>query len=183
MFFLILAVLFIVALVFNIKWLKKILGIVLLVMALWFTCGMTLAVPAFSAFGFASAGFTLGGTAAAIAAAGTAFLAFPDETAETVGAAAEAAGTAAKSVVNSIGDVASTAASNILSNPLVLAGIGFGIWWFFFRDKNEARDEGGGAAGGSQDATSTSAGSPDVRAPQGAPGPSTATPAFQGAAT
>lgn len=119
---------------------KKILPILLLVLALAFATGIlsfTLFPAGTTLFGIAIGPMVFGGTSAALLAAGASFLLFPDDTAELVSEVSEAVGDAASSVLDTVIDVASGAVTSFLSSPggLIIAGVAF--WYFFLREKKD----------------------------------------------
>lgn len=119
---------------------KKILPVLLLLLALAFATGLlsfTLFPAGTSLFGMAIGPMVFGGTSGALLAAGAAFLLFPDETAAVVADVASAVGDAAGSILAATADAVSTGLGAFLTSPVGLLVLGFGVWYFFIREKRD----------------------------------------------
>lgn len=113
------------------KVLKVVIVVVLIALALWFTAGM--ALPA--------AWPIIGGMSgywAAAAAAGAAFLFFPDETAELVGGAVEAVGDVLEDVAETAGDLLEVVGNTVLNQPIVWWALGAGALFLLLSRKKDS---------------------------------------------
>lgn len=107
---------------------KKILPVILLVLALWVAFVAPFTIPLL--------GVTLSGTAGALFLAGTSFLLLPEESADVIEGAAQGLGRAATAVVTEAAGVASAGIGALLKSPAGLALIGFGLWFLLGRNEN-----------------------------------------------
>lgn len=119
---------------------KKILPVVMLLLAVWLALGMPFTIPLL--------GEVIAGTTAnALLVAGASFLLAPGETAKLVSNVAAGLGSAAGAVAAAAAGAASTGIGAFFQSPVGIGVLAFGVWFLLLRDKKD-EPGGNGAQGG-----------------------------------